>query len=272
MARRASPADILYWFVVGTVGGAAILILVAPVVVVLIVSFTSEQSLRFPPPGFSLQWYAELFDPVRSGHIHEAALNSLTVAACGAGLAMVVGACAALWLAGRSGAWTRGLDAAFMSPLVLPMLSYGLAALIIITMMRYRPSLFWLTAGHLVVIVPFVLRTTAASLSQVDRAQIDSSRSLGASAFYTFRRVTLPVIAPGIAAGTFLAFMASVDNVPISLFLSTARTDMLPIRMWGMMESSLDVRVAAASGVLIALTTCLVVVMNRLVGLNRRMR
>ena len=64
--------------------------------------------------------------------------------------------------------------------------------------------------------------------------------------------MTLPLIAPGIAAGAFLAFMASIDNVPVSLFLSNARTDMLPIRMWGMMESTLDVRVAAVSGVLIA--------------------
>ena len=272
MARRQSVADIFYWVVVGALGGTAILILVAPVVVVVIVSFTSEQSLRFPPSGFSLQWYTALFDPVRSGHIHEAALNSLTVALWSAGLAMLIGAAAALWLASRSGPLSRALDVSFISPLVLPMLSFGLAALIIITMMQYRPSLFWLTAGHLVVIVPFVLRTTLASLSQVDRALIDSSQSLGASAFYTFRRVTLPVIAPGIAAGTFLAFMASIDNVPISLFLSSARTDMLPIRMWGMMESSLDVRVAAASGVLIVVTTVLLLAMNRLVGLNRRMR
>jgi len=272
MARRQSPVDLLYWLVVSVLGGTTLVILVAPVIVVLVVSLTSEQSLRFPPSGFSLRWYEALLDPVRSGHIHEAALNSLTVAFWGAVLAMLIGASAALWFAGRSGPAPRALDAAFMSPLVLPMLSFGLAALIIITMMRFRPSLFWLTAGHLVVIVPFVLRTTAASLSQVDNALIDSSRCLGASAFYTFRQVTLPVIAPGIAAGTFLAFMASIDNVPISLFLSSARTDMLPIRLWGMMESSLDVRVAAASGVLIIVTTLLLFLMNRLVGLNRRMR
>jgi putative spermidine/putrescine transport system permease protein len=66
--------------------------------------------------------------------------------------------------------------------------------------------------------------------------------------------------------------MASVDNVPVSLFLSSARTDMLPIRMWGMMESTLDVRVAAVSGVLMVAAVVLMVVMERLVGLTRRMR
>jgi putative spermidine/putrescine transport system permease protein len=84
--------------------------------------------------------------------------------------------------------------------------------------------------------------------------------------------VTLPLIAPGIAAGAFLAFMASVDNVPVSLFLSTARTDMLPIRMWGMMESTLDVRIAAISGVLIVSAFVLMLVREWTVRLTRRMR
>ena len=85
------------------------------------------------------------------------------------------------------------------------------------------------------------------------------------------RRVTLPLIAPGIFAGAFLAFMASIDNVPVSLFLSTARTDMLPIRMWGMMESALDVRIAAVAGVLILASLILMIVMDRLTGLTKRM-
>lgn len=270
MRTTRSFADIAYYAVVWAIGGFAIAILVVPVLVVLAISLTAEASLKFPPQGLSLRWYRALLDPVQSGHIHEAAFNSLSVAAAAAAFAMVIGTLAALWLDRHRGLGGRALDTAFMSPLVLPMLSFGLAALIIVTMLRQRPSLMWLTMGHLVVVVPFVLRTVTASLSQLDRALIDSSRSLGASTLYTFRRVTLPVIAPGIAAGAFLAFVASMDNVPISLFLSNARTDMLPIRLWGMMESTLDVRVAAASGLLILATTALLLIMNRLVGLNQR--
>jgi putative spermidine/putrescine transport system permease protein len=73
-------------------------------------------------------------------------------------------------------------------------------------------------------------------------------------------------------ACAFLAFIASLDNVPVSLFLSGPRSDMLPIRMWGMMESTLDVRVAAVSGVLIAVVLVLMLVMERVVGLTRRLR
>ena len=140
------------------------------------------------------------------------------------------------------------------------------------TLIGFRPSLNLIVAGHMIVTVPFILRTTTASISQLDPALNDSSQSLGASWFYTLRRVTLPLIAPGIAAGAFLAFMASIDNVPVSLFLSTARTDMLPIRMWGMMESTLDVRIAAISGVLIVSAFVLMLVMEWTVGLTRRMR
>jgi putative spermidine/putrescine transport system permease protein len=109
-------------------------------------------------------------------------------------------------------------------------------------------------------------------MSQLDPALLESSASLGAGWFYTFRRVTLPVIAPGIGAGAFLAFVASLDNVPVSLFLAGPRSDMLPIRMWGMMESTLDVRVAAVSGVLIATVLGLMLVMERVVGLTRQLR
>jgi len=120
--------------------------------------------------------------------------------------------------------------------------------------------------------VPFVLRTTSASLSQLDPALLESSASLGARWLYTFRRITLPILAPGVLAGAFLAFMASLDNVPISLFLSGPRTDMLPIRLWGMMESTLDVRIAAVSGVMTVTVLALMLLMERLVGLTKRMR
>jgi putative spermidine/putrescine transport system permease protein len=106
---------------------------------------------------------------------------------------------------------------------------------------------------------------------QLDKSLLECSESLGASAWFTFRRTTLPLIAPGIFAGAFLAFVLSFDNVPVSIFLSSVSTDMLPVRMWGMMESSLDVRVAAISGFLIVITILSTLAMERLVGIARRM-
>ena len=184
----------------------------------------------------------------------------------------MLGTLASLGLGRNRTRGARIADSFFMSPLVLPGITYGLAALVYFSLMGFRPSIELMVAGHLIVTMPFILRTTTASLSQLDPALLDSSQSLGASWLYTLRRVTLPLIAPGIAAGAFLAFMASIDNVPVSLFLSNARTDTLPIRMWGMMESTLDVRVAAVSGVLITAAFLLMLIMEWTVGLTRRMR
>jgi len=272
MARRRSPADLSYGLVIGGLALLAVTIIVAPVVIVLMTSFTEGQTIKFPPKGFSLAWYEVLFDASKSRQIHRTAGNSLEIACFSTLFGVVLGTLASLGLARNRSRLARAADSFFMSPLVLPGITYGLAALVYFSLLGFRPSLDLMIAGHLVVTLPFILRTTTASLSQLDPALLDSSQSLGASWLYTLRRVTLPLIAPGIAAGAFLAFMASIDNVPVSLFLSNARTDTLPIRMWGMMESTLDVRVAAVSGVLITAAFVLMLVMEWTVGLTRRMR
>jgi putative spermidine/putrescine transport system permease protein len=272
MPRRVAPIDLSYSLVVWALATIAIFILVGPVLIILITSFTDNRSLKFPPTGFSLEWYAELFDAARSRQIHRAAGNSLEVALWATALATLFGTAASLAIARSGRQWARMLDTMFMSPMILPGVAFGLAALMYFTFLGFRPSLNLIILGHAIIIVPFVVRTTAASLSQLDLALLESSESLGASWFYTLRRVTLPIIAPGISAGAFLAFMASIDNVPVSLFLSGPRSDMLPIRLWGMIESTLDVRVAAISGLFVSTVILLMLVMERVVGLTKRMR
>jgi len=272
MGRRKSFADLSYGLVIGGLALLAATIIVAPVVIVLMTSFTEGQTIKFPPRGFSLAWYDALFDSGKSRQIHRTAGNSLEIACFSTLFGVVLATLAALGLARNRARLARAADNLFMSPLVLPGITFGLAALVYFSLLGFRPSLNLMIAGHLMVTMPFILRTTTASLSQLDPALLDSSQSLGASWFYTLRRITLPLIAPGIAAGAFLAFMASIDNVPVSLFLSNARTDTLPIRMWGMMESTLDVRVAAVSGVLITAAFVLMLIMEWTVGLTRRMR
>ena len=266
-----TPMDRTYSLVMGTLAVIGLGILIVPVVIVLLSSFTSSTVLKFPPPGFSLRWYEALLDPVRSRHVHVALSNSLWVALMATALAAILATLAALALNRANRASARALEAGFLSPLILPGLAFGLATLMFFSILGFRPSLNLLIAGHIVVIAPFIFRTTLASLTQLDPALHESSASLGAGRFYTFRRITLPIIAPGIAAGAFLAFVASMDNVPVSLFLSNARTNMLPIRMWGMMETTLDVRVAAMSGALIVVVLGLMIVMDRLTNLTRRM-
>ena len=246
----------------------ALVLIVAPSLVVMIVSFTSGFSLKFPPPGYSLRWYVEL---VNAWQLHFAARNSLVVALWSTALSILLGVAAALAIARSRTLSARLLDSLFMSPLVLPALAFGLAALMLFSLVGLPVSSLTLVIGHTVVCVPYVVRNTVAALAQLEPTLLESSAVLGASRTYTFRRIVLPLIRPGVIAGAFIAFMSSFDNVPVSLFLRDAATDMLPIRMWQDLEGKLDVTIAALSSVLIIATVALVAVMERVTGLSRRL-
>ena len=256
-------------FVFRTLAALAIVVLIAPSLIVIVTSFTASQSLKFPPEGLSLRWYRALFDATQ---MQNAAWNSLVVAVWTTAISSVLGTAAALGIARSKSAWVKGCDMVFMSPLVLPALAFGFAALIYIYQMGLRPSLGFLILGHVVVCVPFVIRMTLAALTQLDPALLDASESLGAGGWMTFRRVTLPLISRGVGAGAFLAFMASFDNVPVSLFLADERTEVLPIHLWQQIEDNLDVRTAAASGLIVVLTLGLMILAERFAGLTRQMR
>jgi len=267
-ARRRDLDTISFYAVMGGLAVAALLLVIAPTAIVLIVSFTDSYSLKFPPAGFSLRWYVALID---AWQIQAAAWNSLQVGIATT-IISVAFAVPAAYAVSRSKATTaRLLDSLFMSPLVLPALAFGLAALMYFSVMQVPLSFATVTLGHVVVCVPYVFRTTLASMSQLDASLLEGSASLGATRFYTFRRVVLPSIKGGIFAGGFICFMSSFDNVPVSLFLSDARNEMLPIRMWQTMENTLDVRVAAVSGVLVIFSLLMMVVMERVAGISRRM-
>jgi len=259
-----------FHFIFGFLGFSAAILLAAPTVIVLITSFTNGYSLKFPPPGYSLRWYVALL--ANSPEIAEATWISLKIAVASTAIGVLLSVAAGLVLARRRAAWARVLDSVFMSPLMLPLLAIGLALLVMFSRLGIELSMTTLIIGHIVITTPYILRTTIANYVQLDPVLLESARALGARPWFAFRTVTLPLIVPGIAAGAFIAFMASFDNVAISLFLSDARTQVLPIKLWNIIESSLDVRAAAASGVLIVATIILALVMERVAGLSRHMR
>src|SRR5436190_12303501 len=244
----------------------AMVFLIAPTVIVLITSLTASESLKLPPPGLSLRWYFALLD---ADQMQRAAWNSLVIAVWTTVISVVLGTAASIAIARSNSKWVKACDLLFMSPLLLPALAFGFAALVFINRLGFSPSIPLLVLGHVIVCVPFVLRTTTAALTQLDPALLDASYSLGGSWWMTFRRVTLPLIAPGVGSGAFLCFMASFDNVPVSLFLSDERTEMLPIHLWQQIDTNLDVRTAAVSGLIVILTLLLMLIAERMAGLTR---
>jgi putative spermidine/putrescine transport system permease protein len=269
-ARGARAAGMSFRVTMSLIGGVGVLLLMLPTLIVLVTSFTSGYSLKFPPPGFSLRWYQALvFD---SPEIIDAVTLSLKLAALATTIATVLAVGAAVALARRRSLAARVLDSFFMAPLTVPSLALGLGILVLFNLESAGLSFYSLLAGHIALCAPYILYTTSASYAQLDPALLDSSLCLGASPMRTFRRVVLPALWPGIASGAFIAFMNSFDNVALSLFLSDARSEVLPIRLWHIIEDSLDVRAAAASGVLILVTLVSMLIMERVAGLSRQFR
>jgi len=243
--------------------------LIFPSVVIMILSFTAEESLRFPPSSYSMTWYKALLN---ASELKSAAFLSLQVASITTIVSVILGVAAALAICRSNAGWAKILDLVFMSPLILPALAFGFAILMMFSLLGFTPSLWTLSIGHIVVCVPFVLRTTLTSLAQLDPALLESSESLGAGPVYTFRRITFPLIKRGVFAGAFIAFMSSFDNVPVSLFLQDARTQVLPIYLWDIIHNQLDSRAAAASGALIIFTVILMIIMERISGVTQFMK
>lgn len=252
--------------VMGGIAAFSILLLTLPTLIVLIASFNSAQTLRFPPPGLSLQWYQALFD---YPELWTAAVTSFQTALWTTLICVVLGVCASLAMASSRGRWVAAMDALVMSPLALPGIAVGLGILTFFSLIGVKLSIVTLVISHVVICIPYIVRTTLASLTQLGGALQEASTVLGAGPIYTFFHVTLPLIKQGVITGSFMAFLSSFDNITVSLFLSDARTEVLPIRMWSMIENDLDVRAAAISGLLILATALLMLVMERVSGLSK---
>jgi putative spermidine/putrescine transport system permease protein len=250
-------------------GGLAIfslIVLTVPTVIVLLASLSSAQTLQFPPPGLSFQWYLSL---LTFTEVKAAAWTSFQVATATAVICIVLGIAASLAMAGSRARWVAAMDALVMSPLALPGVAVGLGILTFFSLTGVRLSIATLVIGHVVICTPYVVRNILASLTQLGSTLQEASMALGASPQYTFFQVTLPLIKQGVLIGAFMAFLTSFDNITVSLFLSDARTEVLPIRMWSMIENDLDVRAAAISGVLIVITAVLMIIMERASGLSK---
>lgn len=259
------------WYVVlGLVVALGCLILLVPTFLALATSLNGGESLRFPPQDVSLRWFVALWTD--SDDLWEAAAVSVRVSLLSVSVSAVLATAAAMYLAQARSAWARALETFFQSPMMLPGISLGLAMLVWLQMLGIALSYWSLVIGHIAISTPYILRTALIGLAQIDPSILEASRSLGAHPWRTFSRIVLPLAAPAIAAGSFIAFMFSFDNVPVSMFLSDARTEVLPIRLLHLIESLLDVRVAAISSVWIIVTVLFSLLMERLLGVSRYVR
>ena len=245
---------------------AAILL---PILAVLIVAFSPDASVAIPPRGLSLRWFRYL---VGRDELVAAAWVSVQVAAMAAVVSVALGMLASLALVRERIPGKALIDGMLMSPLALPGIITGVALLQFVSLLGFTPSFWRLVAGHVVVCTPYAIRSISASLHGVDRSLEDASRVMGAGPWRTFRRILLPLLRPGIAAAFIFTFLTSFDNVVVSIYLISADTVTLPIRIMTYVEWQFDPSVAAISTVLVVATTGLVLLAEWLTGLSRSMR
>lgn len=243
-----------------------VLYMAAPLLVVIWVSFTPRGFLEVPTTEWSLRWYDEI---LRSGEFIESFWLSLMLGIASASLALAVGLPAALGIARYSFAGRSFLAAMFLSPLMIPSVVLGIAFLRFLTQINVTGTFIGMALCHAVFVMPFVLRLALASVTGMDRRAEQAAISLGASHTTTFRRVTLPMIMPGLVGGWVLAFITSFDELTVTIFISSPSTMTLPVRLFNHITQTTTPIVASISAVIIFMSLAVMIVLDRLYGLDR---
>lgn len=237
-----------------TVALAVLLFLVAPIAAIVPLSFSAGSFLHYPLPGLSLRWYREVFEsPFWVGSI----LNSLVIGAGATVLATTLGTLAALglWLARFRG---QGLVlAVLISPMVVPSVVVAVGLLFAYAPVGLANTYAGMILAHTALASPFVVLTVSATLTGFDRALLRAAAASGAGPATTFRRVMLPLIAPGVVAGALFAFAISLDEVVVALFLAGPGQRTLPRQMFAGLNEHLSLAIAAAATLLIVLSILL---------------
>ncbi len=242
----------------GLVGFIYGFLALAPAIVIYY-SFSPSVVLEVPPSALTLRWYENLFhqDRLVTGIGVSAVIATLATA-----LALVTGVPAAYAL-------TRSrrtvLSALFLSPLILPgiVLALGILMAMSVTVPSLIGTVWPLIGAHVLVTVPWVIRTVSANLEITDPRLEDAARGLGATPLETFFLVTLPTIRPAVVTGAIFAFIVSFGNFALSLFFASGRVTTLPVAIFEYIDQFQDPTVAAASSLVIFATTFLVVLATR---------
>lgn len=237
--------------------------LLAPILVVIPMGFTDKRSLAFPPEGWSLEWYRNFFS---NPDWYGALLTSLEIAVLVTVVATLLGTAAAFALTrGRFPGRTL-INGLLLAPLVVPVVIVAIGIFAAFLRWRLSGTVRGFVFAHTALAIPFVIITVSSSLRTFDRRLELAAQNLGAGPWATFRQVTLPLILPGVLSGALFAFITSFDEVVVALFIQSPDVRTLPVQMFTSVTREVDPTIAAASTMVLALTTALLTMF----GLIRR--
>jgi putative spermidine/putrescine transport system permease protein len=244
-----------------------LLFLALPIVIVVPLAFSNDVSLTFPPHGFSLRWFANI---LARREFASALLNSAMIACIATAISMVIGILSAIAFVRFRFPGRETLLLLFMTPLIFPAIVFGAAMALMLSPLGLLRSVWGLALAHTVLIFPYILRTSLATLFEVDKSLHEAAYTLGANRWQTFRYVILPLLRPGLLAGATFSLIISFDEFTVSMFMVGPGLMTLPLEMYNYSEFSLDPTIAAISTVLLVITSIAILIIEKLVGLGKQ--
>ncbi len=252
--------------------------LLSPMIVVIGTSLNGptvshDASFRFPPENVSLYWYSRI--PQAQ---FEALGLSFLLAAVTAVFACLLGVPAALGLVRSNLPGKAFIASVFRAPLQIPSIVTGIAFLQLFYVIGDATGIYWqgtllgLATGHIFVATPYVVGTVTAILQRFDTRLEEAALIHGASPWSAFRRVTLPMIMPGVYAGALYAFMVSFGDVPISIFLTSPGFVTYPVELFYALENDFDPSLMASASLVIVVCLLFLLVVQKVVGLDTLLR
>jgi len=223
----------------------------APIVAVIILSFNPQQFGSFPMEGFSFKWYVKL---AQNRTILGAFKNSLILGSLTAICVTLIGIPAAMAFVRYNFPGKNTFNTLLLTPIMIPEVVLGVALLLFIRWLQQPKSFALLLIGHVVLTLPYVLLVVQARLVGIKREFEEAALVLGANGLQTFREITLPLLMPAILAGMLFSFTISFDDVTATLFWATARSQTVPVKIFGMLRNSISPEINALGAVMIVLT------------------
>lgn len=266
---HATPEEKFAYWALRVFAALVFIFLMAPILVIMPLSFNSESFFSYPMPGYSLRWYNDFLFNER----WRSALQMSIIVACSTTvIATSLGTLAALGLA-RSNMPGRGaIMAILISPMIVPVIITAVGMLLFYSRINLANTVAGLVVAHTALATPFVLITVMATLSSFDRTLMRAGASLGASPQRVFFKVVLPLILPGVISGALFAFVTSFDEVVVALFLASPEQRTLPKQMFSGIRELISPTITAAASVLIVFSTIMLVTVELLRRRSERLR
>jgi len=225
-------------------------------------SFNVSKYSVFPPPGMTTRWYVEA---AQDPNVWLSIKNSLLISVCASLGATTIGTLAAMGFVRNRFRMREVLSVLFLSPMIIPEIITGIALLSLATLLNIKGGYLLIVIGHILVGLPFVMTVVSARLHGFDASLEEAAMDLGADEVTTFRRVTMPLIMPGIIGGALLSFTISFDNFLMTYLLAGSGIMTVPIQIYSMVRFEINPKVHALSAVIVVISMTLIVVHEKLI-------